>query len=137
MPMPRCRAGTCCMARPPMRMAPAVGVSKPASIIRQVVLPEPDGPSRVRNSPLRICRSRSRTTRVRPSKLLLMCSNSNIRKVCGGNRTRHGADSQQVLASVVRTARQRDLDLPPLIATMLRAADPVVPDAFGLPPPPA
>ena len=57
-----------------------------------------------------------------------------IRKVCGGNRTRHGADSQQVLASVVRTARQRDLDLPPLIATMLRATGPVVPDAFGLPP---
>ena len=28
-----------------------------------------------------------------------------IRKVCGGNRTRHGADTQQVLASVVRTAR--------------------------------
>ena len=56
-----------------------------------------------------------------------------IRKVCGGNRTRHGADSQQVLASVVRTARQRDLDLPPLIATMLRATGPVVPDAFGLP----
>ncbi len=60
-----------------------------------------------------------------------------IRKVCGGNRTRHGADTQQVLASVVRTARQRHLDLPPLIATMLRATDPVVPDAFGLPPPPA
>ena len=57
--------------------------------------------------------------------------------VCGGNRTRHGADSQQVLASVVRTARQRDLDLPPLITTMLRATGPVVPDAFGLPPPPA
>ena len=60
-----------------------------------------------------------------------------IRKVCGGNRTRHGADTQQVLASVVRTARQRDLDLPPLIATMLRATGPVVPDALGLPPPPA
>ena len=53
--------------------------------------------------------------------------------VCGGNRTRHGADTQQVLASVVRTARQRHLDLPPLIATMLRATGPVVPDAFGLP----
>ena len=52
------------------------------------------------------------------------------RKVCGGNRTRRGADTQQVLASVVRTARQRQLDLPPLIATMLRAPDPVVPDAF-------
>ena len=32
------------------------------------------------------------------------------RKVCGGNRTRKGADTQQVLASVVRTARQRKLD---------------------------
>ena len=46
------------------------------------------------------------------------------RKVCGGNRTRHGADTQQVLASVVRTAHQRQLDLAPLIATMLRAAHP-------------
>ncbi|MCY3820115.1 MAG: IS66 family transposase [Gammaproteobacteria bacterium] len=59
------------------------------------------------------------------------------RKVCGGNRTRHGADTQQVLASVVRTARQRDLALPPLLATMLRAIGPAVPDAFGLPPPSA
>ena len=60
-----------------------------------------------------------------------------IRKVCGGNRTRKGADTQQVLASVVRTARQRDLDLPAEIATMMRAPVPVAPDAFGLPPPPA
>ena len=58
-----------------------------------------------------------------------------IRKVCGGNRTRKGADTQQVLASVARTARQRDLDLPAAIATMMRDPDPVVPDAFGLPPP--
>ena len=59
------------------------------------------------------------------------------RKVCGGNRSRKGADTQQVLASVVRTARQRDLDVPALIATMLRASDPLVPDELGLPPPPA
>ena len=58
-----------------------------------------------------------------------------IRKVCGGNRTRRGADTQQVLASVVRTARQRNLDLPALIAMMLCAPDPVVPDALALPPP--
>ena len=57
------------------------------------------------------------------------------RKVCGGNRTRKGADTQQVLASVVRTARQRHLDLPDLIATMLCAPEPVVPDALALPPP--
>ena len=57
------------------------------------------------------------------------------RKVYGGNRTRKGADTQQVLASVVRTARQRHLDLPDLIATMLCAPEPVVPDALALPPP--
>ena len=60
-----------------------------------------------------------------------------IRKVCGGNRTRQGADTQQVLASVVRTARQRNLDLPALIAAMLHAPEPVVPELLGLPPPPA
>ena len=57
------------------------------------------------------------------------------RKVCGGNRTRLGADTQQILASVVRTAHQRDLDLAPLIATMLRATNPTVPDGLQRPPP--
>ena len=33
------------------------------------------------------------------------------------------------LSDRMRTARQRDLDLPALIATMLRATNPVVPDA--------
>ena len=59
------------------------------------------------------------------------------RKVCGGNRTRKGADTQQVLASVVRTARQRSLDLPVLFAAILRAPDSIVSDVFGLPPPTA
>ena len=57
------------------------------------------------------------------------------RKVCGGNRTRHGADTQQALASVVRTAHQRNLDLTPLIATMLRTPNPTVPDGLQRPPP--
>ena len=57
------------------------------------------------------------------------------RKVCGGNRTRRGADTQQVLASVVRTARQRNLDPRSLITTMLCAPQPVVPEALALPPP--
>ncbi len=57
------------------------------------------------------------------------------RKVCGGNRTRRGADTQQVLASVVRTARQRHLDPRALITTMLCAREPVVPEALALPPP--
>ena len=51
MPMLRRRGGTLSMALPAMRMTPPVGASNPASIIRQVVLPDPDGPSKVRNSP--------------------------------------------------------------------------------------
>ena len=35
------------------------------------------------------------------------------------------------------TARQRNLDLPALFATILRAPDSIVPDGFNLPPPTA
>ncbi len=52
------------------------------------------------------------------------------RKMCGGgNRTARGADSQQVLASVLRTAHQRGVDPTDLVVTLLRAPRPV-PDVF-------
>jgi len=38
---------------------------------------------------------------------------------------------QQVLASVVRTARKHNVELPALFATMLPAPEPPVPDVFG------
>jgi transposase len=49
------------------------------------------------------------------------------RKICGGNRTRRGADTLQVLASVVRTIRQRCFDLTSVFTTLLRAPRPTVP----------
>ncbi len=53
------------------------------------------------------------------------------RKMCGGgNRTPHGAHSQQILASILRTAQQRDLDSTEIIARLLRAPRPAVLDAF-------
>ena len=52
------------------------------------------------------------------------------RKICGGNRTQRGAQTQQILASVVRTARQRHVDLNDLFTTLLRAPRPMVPAAF-------
>ena len=52
------------------------------------------------------------------------------RKICGGNRTRRGADTQQVLTSVARTIRQRSLDLTTVFTTMLRAPRPTVPAAL-------
>jgi transposase len=49
------------------------------------------------------------------------------RKMCGGgNRTRRGADRQQVLASVLRTADQRGLDATAVVVDLLRARTPTV-----------
>jgi transposase len=49
------------------------------------------------------------------------------RKMCGGgNRSTRGADTQQVLASILRTAQQRGLDAGDVITTLLRAPTPIV-----------
>jgi transposase len=54
----------------------------------------------------------------------------------GGNRTARGAATQQVVASVLRTARQRHLDGIDVLATLLRAPRPMVsPDLFSRAPP--
>src|ERR1700691_3520544 len=42
------------MSAPSIRMRPSSGVSKPASIRNRVVLPQPEGPSSAKNSPLAI-----------------------------------------------------------------------------------
>ena len=53
------------------------------------------------------------------------------RKVCGGgNRSRRGADTQQVLASILRTAQQRRLDSTDVLTTLLRAPTPIVSPHF-------
>jgi transposase len=52
------------------------------------------------------------------------------RKVCGGNRTDRGAETQQILATVVRTAHQRAIDLADLFTTLLQAPQPIVPAVF-------
>ena len=53
------------------------------------------------------------------------------RKMCGGgNRSDRGAETQQVLASILRTAHQRQLDVDDVITTLLRAPAPVVSPQF-------
>ena len=47
------------MSRVPMRSVPAVADSSPAIVRSRVVLPQPDGPSRAKNSPSWIVRSRA------------------------------------------------------------------------------
>ena len=67
MPKLRLCGGVRVIGLPSSRISPAVGDSKPASIISVVVLPEPEGPSSVRNSPRRMSRSSWRTTSCTPS----------------------------------------------------------------------
>jgi transposase len=53
------------------------------------------------------------------------------RKMCGGgNRTARGARSQEILASVLRTADQRGLDATAILTTLLTASTPSVPLAL-------
>lgn len=57
------------------------------------------------------------------------------RKMCGGgNRTWQGAETQQVLASILRTAWQRGLDANDLFVQMLRSPVPIVPLGLQTPP---
>jgi transposase len=54
------------------------------------------------------------------------------RKACGGgNRTARGADTQQVLTSVLRTAQQRGFDITDVLTTLLREPVPIVHAAFN------
>lgn len=48
----------------------------------------------------------------------------------GGNRSRRGADTQQVLTSILRTAHQRGLDSTDVLTTLLRAPAPIVSPHF-------
>ena len=58
------------------------------------------------------------------------------RKMCGGgNRTARGAQTQQVLASVLRTAHQRGIDTSALFTSLLCAQRPTVPGALCPPTP--
>ena len=51
----------------------------------------------------------------------------------GGNRTPRGAQTQQILASIIRTASQRGLDHSALLVKMLRSPKPIVPQALRPP----
>ena len=52
------------------------------------------------------------------------------RKMCGGNRSPEGAETQQVLTSILRTAQQRHLDADAVITTLLHAPAPIVSPQF-------
>src|SRR5712691_6067891 len=82
---------------PSSSMAPAVGSSKPAIIMRVVVLPEPLGPRRVRNSPLATSIETSSTAFTRPSYDLTMLRSERyaLTPRTGASRRIRGSPAQE------------------------------------------
>src|SRR5262249_18677531 len=66
MPTFRLNGGSNVTRAPSISTSPSVGTAKPAMQASVVVLPEPEGPSSVRNSPARAVSVMSSTARVAP-----------------------------------------------------------------------
>src|SRR3990172_755980 len=62
----RSRGGRWFTTCPPMRISPSVGGSNPAIMRSKVVLPQPEGPKRTRNSPSLVDRSTPSTAQTSP-----------------------------------------------------------------------
>src|SRR5690349_21337238 len=62
------------MSLSPSWMVPEVGVSRPATIRRVVVLPQPDGPSRAKNDPVGMSRASDFTAVKSPNSLVRLRS---------------------------------------------------------------
>src|SRR3954447_11449743 len=77
--MLRRSGGTPVIDRPATRISPDVGSSKPAIILRIVLLPQPDGPSSEKNSPRSTTRSTPLTALTVPNSLRTPRSS-----ICGG-----------------------------------------------------
>src|SRR5262245_19207037 len=67
MPVLRRCGGSVSMRLPPKRICPAVRSAKPAIVRSSVVLPQPEGPSSVKNSPSAISSDTSSTARTVPN----------------------------------------------------------------------
>src|SRR5690606_1688999 len=81
MPMSRWLGRRCVTSLPPIVIEPAVGSSKPATILSTVVLPQPDGPRNDTNSPGCTERLKSRTTRTEPKSFCRSLSSRNAMSV--------------------------------------------------------
>src|SRR4029079_16475121 len=72
--MSRARGGRAGTARSPIEIVPLVTSSRPAIIRSSVDLPQPEGPTRTRNSPLPIVSETPSTATTPPEKTLLRLS---------------------------------------------------------------
>src|SRR4051812_23689212 len=99
----------------PIRMSPEVISSSPAVMRRAVVLPEPEGPTRTRNSPSATARLSESTARV-PSENALETSANSIEAIVARYLQNHAKARLSVLQALARRLRglrlRLDLDRP-------------------------
>src|SRR5436190_18582887 len=98
---------------PSIRISPSVSASSPANIRRTVVLPHPDGPTRIMNSPSRISRSKSWTAAVSPKRFAtplktISATGSSPPPTLRPNRSPGAPLGEELLSSLA----QRDRDRP-------------------------
>src|SRR5262245_8712211 len=74
MPMSRLCTATSVMSSPPTNTRPESGISKPAIMRRDVVLPQPEGPSSEKNSPAAMSSVTRSTATTLPSNTLVTLS---------------------------------------------------------------
>src|SRR5438105_9429066 len=82
-----------------MRIEPDVGVSRPAIMRSNVVLPQPDGPNSTRNSPSSVAKSTPSTARTSPSKCLIRERTSTVAMPCP--QPSAGAADQSLVAPLL------------------------------------
>src|SRR5919198_6325157 len=73
--MSRSFGGTSFTIRPPIEIVPSLIRSRPATMRSAVDFPQPDGPTRIRNSPSATSRLTSRRATTRPGYTLVTASN--------------------------------------------------------------
>ena len=92
----RDRGGNSVTSRPSMLIVPPVASSRPAIMRRSVDLPQPEGPTRTRNSPLWISSETSSTATTPPPKTLLTRSSTipatSMQSIPGHGEKRNGID---------------------------------------------
>ena len=80
----RLYGGTPLTSRPPIRSSPSSGCSKPAIMRSEVVLPQPDGPSSDRNSPLWTRRLSAFTATSDPNRFVIARNSTSASPSPGG-----------------------------------------------------
>src|SRR4051794_21457799 len=108
--MSRSEARLAVTSSEPRKMRPPVGSSRPAIIRKVVVLPQPEGPSRQKNSPLATVKSAPRTAAKLPndfSRFSTRISAMVLPRKLGDDDEHHGAQQDRGERPAIKRERER------------------------------